>query len=56
MSKLIPFSLFINRYFDKHGLWKLPPILDVVTPALFKEELEVKEGTKTEVNPATVKG
>ncbi|HEV8081930.1 MAG TPA: hypothetical protein VGP55_01950 [Chitinophagaceae bacterium] len=43
MSKLIPFSLFIERYFDKEGLWKLPPILDLVTPALFKDELERQE-------------
>ncbi len=39
MSKLIPFSLFIERYFHKHDLWKLPPILDLVAPALFKQEL-----------------
>lgn len=42
MSKIIPFSVFINKYFHKHGLWKLPPQLDLVVPALFKEELEGK--------------
>jgi len=43
MSKLIPFSLFIDKYFKKHGLWKLPPLLELVAPALFKEEYEEKE-------------
>jgi hypothetical protein len=38
MSKLIPFSIFIDRYFHKHGFWKLPPLLEIVAPALFKEE------------------
>jgi hypothetical protein len=40
MSKLIPFSLFIDKYFDKKGYWKLPPILELVAPALFKEEMD----------------
>lgn len=40
MSKMIPFSLFITKYFDKHDLWKVPPIMDVVATALFKEEIE----------------
>lgn len=39
MSKMIPFSLFITKYFDKHGLWSVPPIMDVVAPALFTEEI-----------------
>jgi len=43
MSKLIPFSLFIEKYFDKQGLWKLPPILELVAPALFKNEMPDKE-------------
>ncbi len=46
MSKLIPFSLFIDRYFGKHGLWKLPPLLEIVAPALFKEEYEEKGKNK----------
>lgn len=46
MSKLIPFSLFIDKYFGKHGLWKLPPLLEMVAPALFKEEYEEKEKNK----------
>lgn len=48
ISKLIPFALFIDRYFHKHGLWKLPPILDLVAPALFKEEYEGNKAKKTE--------
>lgn len=42
MSKLIPFSMFIDKYFHKHGFWKLPPLLELVEPALFKEEYEAK--------------
>lgn len=38
MSKLIPFSMFIDKYFDEQGLWKQPPLLDLVAPALFNEE------------------
>lgn len=40
MSKMLPFSLFITKYFDKHDFWKVPPIMDVVVPELFKEEIE----------------
>lgn len=40
MSKLIPFAIFIDKYFHQHGLWKLPPWLELLTPALFKEEFE----------------
>ncbi|WMN07876.1 hypothetical protein QYS48_30200 [Marivirga arenosa] len=46
MSKLIPFSVFIDRYFHENGLWKLPPLLDLVAPELFKEEYEKREATK----------
>jgi len=47
MSKLIPFSLFIDKYFYKHGLWKLPPLLEIVAPALFGKENEEKEASKS---------
>ncbi len=47
MSKLIPFSMFIDKYFHKEGLWKLPPLLELVAPALFKEEYEAKEALKS---------
>lgn len=40
MSKLIPFSLFITKYFDVQGIWKSPPIMDLVAPALFEEEFK----------------
>jgi len=38
MSKLIPFSLFIEKCFQKNGYWKLPPLLETIAPSLFKEE------------------
>ncbi len=38
MSKLVPFSMFIDKYFHKQRLWKLPPLLDLVAPTLFKVE------------------
>ena len=38
MSKLIPFSLFIEEYFRKKGLCEPPPLLDFVSPALFEKE------------------
>lgn len=47
MSKLIPFSIFIDRVFHKHGFWKLPPLLEIVAPALFKEE-ETKKNNVAE--------
>lgn len=47
MSKLIPFSMFIYNYFHKNGLRKMPPLLELVTPALFKEEYEAKEASKS---------
>jgi hypothetical protein len=47
MSKLIPFSMFIHRYFHKHGLWKLPPLLELVAPALFYEEYEAQQALKS---------
>jgi hypothetical protein len=47
MSKLIPFSMFIDKYFHKQNLWKMPPLLELVAPALFKEEFEAKEASKS---------
>lgn len=38
MSKLIPFSIFIDNYFRKQNLWKAPPLLDLVAPTLFKDD------------------
>jgi hypothetical protein len=46
ISKLIPFAQFIDKYFRKQGLWKLPPILDLIIPALFKDELKKEETPK----------
>lgn len=40
LSKLISFSLFIDKLFLKKDISKLPPVLDLVLPTLFKEELE----------------
>jgi hypothetical protein len=42
ITKLQPFSMFIDNYFNKYKLWKLPPILDMVAPALFKDEIDSK--------------
>jgi hypothetical protein len=38
MSKLIPFSSFIDKHFFKLGLRERPPLLDLVVPALFQLE------------------
>lgn len=38
ISKLVPFSMYIDKYFNRQGLRKLPPLLEMVAPALFKEE------------------
>ncbi len=38
IDMLIPFSLFIEKYFQKKGYWKFPPLLEIIAPALFKEE------------------
>ncbi len=47
MQKLIPFSMFIDKYSRKQGLWKPPPLLKLVAPALFKDEYEAKEAGKS---------
>lgn len=38
ISKLIPFSLFIDKLFKKMGLNENPPLLELVAPVLFKGE------------------
>jgi hypothetical protein len=38
MSKFIPFSQFLNKYFNSKGINNIPPILDMVSPALFGEK------------------
>lgn len=43
MSKLIPFSIFIDNYFRKQKLWQAPPLLDLVAPALFKEDFQEEQ-------------
>jgi hypothetical protein len=52
MSKLIPFSKFIETYFQENGFWKLPPLVETVAPSLFLEEYEKqkedKESTTTQ--------
>ncbi|MGN7986050.1 hypothetical protein ACTJKC_01850 [Pedobacter sp. 22226] len=37
LSKQIAFSTFLNEYFQKEGLKKIPPILEKVAPILFKD-------------------
>jgi hypothetical protein len=39
MLKLVSFSVFIDRYYHNHELKRIPPILDIVAPALFKDEI-----------------
>lgn len=43
MSKLIPFSIFIDNYFRKQNLWKAPPLLDLVAPTLFKDDYQEEQ-------------
>jgi len=43
MSKLIPFSFFIEKYFKEKGLSRLPPLLKMVAPAIFKEDYKELE-------------
>ena len=38
MDKLIPFSMYIEKYFKENGLWKMPPILDLASSTIFNEE------------------
>lgn len=40
LSKLVPFSIYIGKYFHKRNWWKPPPVLEIVSPALFNDELE----------------
>jgi hypothetical protein len=47
ISKLIPFSMFIDKYFHQQNLWKLPPLLETVAPALFKDEYDIREVGKS---------
>ncbi|MNY14759.1 hypothetical protein D3C86_1479470 [compost metagenome] len=50
MDKLIPFSMYIEKYFKTNGLWKMPPMLELAAPALFAEEFEnLKENAKRTV-------
>lgn len=44
MSKYIPFSQFINRYFNSKGINKIPTILNIVSPALFGKKFEKEDG------------
>lgn len=46
MSKLVPFSMYIEKYFHKLDLWKLPPLLELVAPALFNEEYYERKNKK----------
>lgn len=39
-SRFIPFSFFMERYLHQKGLWNPPPIIELLGPALFKEEFE----------------
>ncbi|HRH02956.1 MAG TPA: hypothetical protein PLN13_10305 [Bacteroidia bacterium] len=39
LSKMVPFSVFLDQYFVNNGLSQLPPILELIRPALFEEEV-----------------
>ena len=43
LSKVQPFSLFMNNYYTNSAGRKIPPILDIVGPELFKEEYKLKK-------------
>lgn len=43
MLKLIPFSIFIHNYFCEQNLSELPPLLEIVEPALFEEGNKTKK-------------
>jgi len=38
MTKLIPFSMFIDNYIHDHFSWKQPPLIDILAPVLFNVE------------------
>lgn len=44
MTKLAPFSLFIDNHFNRSGLRKPPALLEVIPNELFSEENEVNDG------------
>jgi len=43
ISKSVPFSTYIDKYFHNQGLWKQPPLMELVAPALFKEEYDERK-------------
>lgn len=43
LSKFNSFSVFIDKYFSNLGIWKVPPIMDFVGPALFGDEYGTKD-------------
>lgn len=46
LEKFLPFSIFIDNYFKKYKLWKLPPILNKVPEALFKDQADSTQVNK----------
>jgi len=42
MTRHIPFSLYIDRYFKEKGFWISPPLLELAIPAIFNEEYKPK--------------
>ena len=55
ISKLVPFSLFIDKLFRKRGFNEKPPLLKLVAPALFKVESATGAGaTIDEASPVVI--
>jgi hypothetical protein len=46
LAKYVPFSLFIDNYFRKKNIGKMPPALEQVAPALFKDQTNGNGGIK----------
>lgn len=36
LNRLISFSIFLNRYFHKYGIYKSPPLIKIIGESLFK--------------------
>jgi hypothetical protein len=45
-SKMIPFSLYLERYFAANKIGKYLPLMDIVGPVLFKDEWEKRNQTQ----------
>jgi hypothetical protein len=37
--------MFIDKYFNKQGFWKLPPLLELVSPTLFNKDYDANKSS-----------